>query len=348
MTRSNATTTLVIALGLLALAAASAEVTAAPDAADFRVSVDRRSSTITTKSSVRFRLAFISVGGFDGEVEPELPEASAPPGAKIKWSASHIRVSPGGEATAVLTLIMGDTNTPPGVYRIAPRGVSGSVTHAVVPAIVLTVTPPVPFTATLSPERPIVGVTPVRISGRATPGEVVIDTSTFPDGVVHQFPAIVSGAGTYSNGPFVLRQLGTYRDRLRDTATGATTEISYQGVGDFSTSVDRTSATVAKGEQAKFEVTFKSLSGFAGEVKAAVPDLSRITGAAAFWSSPAVTVPSGDSAVTTVPSGDSISVGLTIKTSSVTPPGIYKINVQGTSGSVTHTAPSEIELTVKE
>jgi uncharacterized membrane protein len=52
--------------------------------------------------------------------------------------------------------------------------------------------------------------------------------------------------------------------------------------------------------------------------------------------------------VVTVRSGDSTAVGLAIKTSSATPPGTYKINVQGTNGSVTHTAPSEIELIVKE
>jgi hypothetical protein len=348
MTRSSATMTLVIALGLLAPAAASVEVTAAPNAADFRVSVDRRRSTITTKSYVRFTVTFTSVGGFDGEVKPELPEASVPPGAKVRWSASHIKVSPGGVATTVLTLVMGGTDTPPGVYQIAPQGVSGSVTHAVAPAIVLTVTPPAPVTATLSSDRPIVGVTQVRISGRASPGEAVIDTSTFPDGVSHQFAAMADGAGTYTIGPFALRQLGTFHDVVRDATTGVTAEISYQGVGDFSTSVDRTSATVARGEEAKFEVTFKSLSGFAGQVKAAVPDLSQITGATASWSSPAVTVPSGDSAMTMVPSGDSTSVGLTIRTSSATPPGTYKINVRGTNGSVTHTAPSEIELTVRE
>jgi hypothetical protein len=281
-------------------------------------------------------------------VKPELPEASLPLGATISWSPSQIRVPPDGSADAVLTLVMGGTNTPPRVYQITPQGVSGSVTHAVAPAIVLTVTRAEPITATFSSDRPVVGVSQVRISGRATPGELVIDTSTFPDGVAHQFFANVSGAGTYSEGPFVLRQLGTYHDVLRDTATGSTTEVSYQGVGDFSTSVDRTSATVVGGDEAKFEVTFKSLSGFAGAVTAAVPDLSRIVGATASWSSPAVTVPSGDSAVTTVPSGDSTSVGLAIKTSSATPPGTYKINVQGTNGSVAHTAPSEIELTVKE
>ncbi len=350
MTRSNATTTLVITLGLLAPSAASAEVKAAPSpagtAGDFSIAADRSSATVGTGGYVRFQVTFASVGGFRGEVRPELPEASVPPGATILWSPPQIKVEPNGSAVALLTIRT--KTSPPGVYQIAPQGVSGSVTHAVAPAIVLTVKPREPITATVSPDRPIVGVSEVRISGRATAGEGVISTSTFPDGVAHQFATTVSGAGTYTQGPFVLRQLGTYHDVLHDTITHSTIEISYQGVGDFNTSVDRMSATVARGAEAKFEVTFKSLSGFGGNVRAAVPDLSRITGATASWSSPAVTAPNGESAMTTVPSGDSISVGLTIKTSSATPPGTYKINVQGTSGSVTHTAPSEIELTVKE
>jgi hypothetical protein len=359
MTRLNATMTLVITLGLLAPSAASAEVKAAQSPAgaatpnsssnadDFRIAADRPRATVGTKGHVRFTVTFTSVGGFRGEVRPELPEASAPPGATIKWRPSQISLPPNGSADATLTILA--VTTPPGVYQIAPQGVSGSVTHAVAPAIVLTVTQREPITATLSPDRPIVGVSGVRISGRgATPGEGVIDTSTFPDGVSHQFVAIANGAGTYTIGPFALRQLGTFHDVVRDPTTGTTTEISYEGVGDFRTSVDRTSETVARGEEAKFVVTFKSLSGFAGAVKPAVPDLSRIAGATASWSSPAVTVPNGESAMTTVPSGDSISVGLTIKTSSATSPGAYKINVQGTNGSVTHTAPSEIELTVKE
>jgi len=279
-------------------------------------------------------VTFTSVGGFRGEVRPEQLEASVPPGATILWSPSQIRVQPNGAAVVVLSIRT--PTTPPGVYQIAPQGVSGSVTHAV--AIALTVTPREQITATVSPDRPIVGVSEVRISGRATAGEAVIDTSTFPDGVSHQFAVMASGAGTYTIGPFPLRQLGIFHDVVRDATTGVTTEISYEGVGDFSTSVDRTSETVARGEEAKFEVTFKSLSGFGGNVRAAVPDLSRIAGATASWSSPAGTVPSGGSTA----------VGLTIKTSSATPPGSYKIKVQGTNGSVTHTAPSEIELKVKE
>jgi hypothetical protein len=255
-------------------------------------------------------------------------------------------VPPNGSATAFVTIRI-LVETPPGIYQIAVQGAGGSVTH-VGPAIFLTVTPPAPgtITATLSPDRPIVGVSEVRISGRGSAGSQVVDTSTFPDGSVHAFANNVSGAGRYRDGPFVLQQLGTYHDVLTDSETGAKTEISYQGVGDFSTSVDHTRATVARGEEAKFAVTFKSLSGFAGAVSPAVPDLSRIAGATASWSPPPVT-PWSPPAVTVRPD-DSAAAGMTIRTSSTTPPGTYKVTVQGTNGSVTRAAPSEIELTVKE
>jgi hypothetical protein len=249
-----------------------------------------------------------------------------------------VKVPPNGSATAVLTVLT-LISSPPGAYEMAVQGVNGSVTRAAARPILLIVNPPEPgtITALLSPARPIVGVTKVRIEGRATAGKLVINTSTFPDGIDHVFFAHVSGAGAYSNGPFVLHQLGTYRDVLLDGATGAETEITYEGVGDFSTDVDHASLSMERGEEAKFQVTFKSLSGFAGRITPAVPDLSRIPGATASWSSPAVTVRSGDS----------LAAGLTIKTSAETPPGTYKITVQGTNGSVTHAAPSEIALSVR-
>lgn len=308
-------------------------------AGDFRIAVDKPSATILTGGHVRFKVTFTSVDGFGGEVTLQRPARSAVRGADIFWSSPWLRVPPNGSATATLTVLT-VIHATPGAYQLAVQGTSGSVTHAVEPAIALTVQPPPPgtITATLSPDHPVVGVSEVQITGRATAGGSVVDTSTFPDGLAHKFGVDVGGAGTYRDGPFVLRQLGTYHDVLIDGATGAETEISYQGVGDFSTSVDRTSATVARGEETKFEVTFRSLSGFAGAVTPAVPDLSRIAGATASWSSAEVTVLTGDSTA----------AGLTIKTSSATPPGTYKINVQGTNGSVTHTAPTEIELIVKE
>jgi hypothetical protein len=94
---------------------------------------------------------------------------------------------------------------------------------------------------------------------------------------------------------------------------------------------------VARGEEAKFLVTFKSISRFAGAISTAVPNFSRIPGATAAWSAPLVTVRSGDS----------ISSRLSIKTSPGTPAGTYTITVQGTNGAVTHAVPSDISLTLE-
>jgi hypothetical protein len=320
---------------------------------DFRIAVDQPSATIVTGGQKRVKVTISSVGGFGGEVTLQRPAASALPNGHMWWSARRLKVPPSGSATAILYINTLALYTQPGVYQVAVQGANGSVTHAAAPAIALTVQPPPPgtITATLSPDHPVVGVTEVQIAGRATAGNAVIDDSKTPDGLPQSFGMNVSGKGTYRHGPFVLRQLGTYHDVLLDGATGAKVEISYQGVGDFSTSVDRTSATVARGEEAKFEVTFKSLSGFAGDIAPAVPDLSQIAGATASWSSPALTMrgtPPWSKPWLTMSSGESIAAGLSIKTSSETRPGTYKINVQGTNGSVTHAAPSAIELIVKE
>jgi hypothetical protein len=308
-------------------------------AGDFGVTVEPRSATITTGGEVRFEVTFKSVGGFGGEVVAQLPASSTPPGAAVTWSTPRVKVPPNGSATAVLTILT-LISTAPGTYTMAIAGTSGSVVHPAEPAVALTVNAPEPgtITATLSPARPIVGVTAVRIEGRATAGQMVIDTSTFPDGNKHEFVARVSGAGTYNDGPFVLRQLGIYHDVLLDGATGATAEISYQGTGDFSTAVDCADASIVSGEEANFTVTFKSLSGFAGPIAPAVPDLARIPGAAASWSSPAVTVRSGQS----------IAAGLVIKSSADTPPGTYTITVQGRNGSVTHAVPCVLTVTAKK
>ena len=318
----------------IAVDPAAATITTAQG--DFSIGVDPANATMRAGLEARLKVTFTSVGGFGGEVVPLLPDSSKIPGAAVTWSSSRLKVPPNGSATAVLTILT-LVGTTPRTYPIAPQGTSGSVMHALEPAIGLTITPPPPgtITAIFSPDRPIVGVTEVRIQGRATPGQAIVDTSIYPDGVPHDFFVNVTGAGFYTDGPFVLRQLGTYHDVLLDGATGAKIELSYQGVGDFSAAVDQTSQTVARGEEAKFQVTFKSLSGFAGAVKPAVTDLAKIPGATASWSQPAVTVRSGDS----------IAAGLTIKTSTATPAGTYTLTVAGTNGSVTHA--SDISLTVK-
>jgi hypothetical protein len=193
------------------------------------------------------------------------------------------------------------------------------------------------ITATFAPARPTVGVTKVSITGKASPGAKMTDTSTFPDGTVHTFSFTANNAGEYVDGPFVMQQLGTYHDVLRDSATGASTPISYSGVGDFTVAVDPVRQTIGRGDAANYTVTFTSVSGFGGFVVPAALNWSKAPGAVALWSAPEVKVPSNGSASAT----------LTIQTLKTTLAATYgKIIFKGRSGSVTHAAPSSASLTV--
>jgi hypothetical protein len=305
---------------------------------DFGLTVDSPDQEIKTGEEAKFILTVTSRNRFGGVVVPQANASTAIPGAIFTWSTPRLRVKPGGSALAILrirTLI----ETPAGTYRIDVSGSSGSVAHSLDPGLSLAVDPPPPgtITAVFSETHPIVGSTMVTITGKASPGQLVVDTSTFPDGIAHQFVVAVTGRGTYTDGPFQLHQLGTYHDVMLDGYTGAKTEITYLGEGDFSAAVDHASATVAPGTAAQFQVTFKSIGGFGGAVTPAVPDLSRIPGASTAWSAPAVTVRPGDM----------VAAGLTIKTSPDTPPGTYALTLQGTNGSVTHAVEPQVSLTVR-
>ncbi|HYU48226.1 MAG TPA: hypothetical protein VEK84_18855 [Terriglobales bacterium] len=193
------------------------------------------------------------------------------------------------------------------------------------------------ITAALSPAHPTVGVTKVSITGTASAGATVTDTSTFPDGTVHIFSFKAGSDAAYTDGPFVLQQLGTYHDVLQDRATGASTTIAYSGLGNFSVAVNATNRTAAKGQTANYTVTFTSVSGFEGTVVPVARNGSHIPGATAWWSEPQVDVPSNGSGSAT----------FLIRTSTNTPAGTYgNITLQGTNGSVAHAAPSKISLTV--
>jgi hypothetical protein len=193
------------------------------------------------------------------------------------------------------------------------------------------------ITAALSPAHPTVGATNVSIKGTASPGATVSDTSTYPDGTVHIFSFKADGDAKYTDGPFVLQQLGTFHDVLQDRATGASIAISYMGLGDFIVAVDPTSRKVTKGQTATYTVTFTGEFGFEGTVIPGSLNELHIPGATAWWVEPLVTVPQKSSGVAT----------LMIRTSSSTPAGTYSnITLRGANGSVTHAAPSEISLTV--
>jgi hypothetical protein len=187
--------------------------------------------------------------------------------------------------------------------------------------------PPTPgITAAFSPAGAVVGATPVTLDGQAGAGDFVVHTSTFPDGSVHEFTVKADEGGAYTDGPLPLQQLGTYYDVLRDQTTGASTEISYAGAGDFAAAVDPPQQTLRAGEQARFTLTVSSLAGFAGIVQPLAPNLSKVPGAVASWSAAAVKVSPGGSA----------SVALTLRTLVGTLPGSYDLVFAGRNGAVSH------------
>jgi hypothetical protein len=193
------------------------------------------------------------------------------------------------------------------------------------------------ITAAISPANPIAGVTTVSITGKASAGATVIDTSTFPDGTIHTFSMKADIDGKYTDGPFFLQQLGTFHDVLRDLVTGDSTNISYAGLGDFRVAVNPASRKGAKGQTVNFTVTFTSVAGFEGTVVPVALHWSQIHGATAWWSEPSIFVPSKRS----------VSATLMVRTSANTPAGTYgNIIVRGSNGSVTHAAPAKISLTV--
>jgi len=307
---------------------------------DFSTSVNSSSQTVTQGQSASYTVTFTSISGYSGTVVPAALNWSPQiPGATASWSQQSVTVPSNGSVTDTFTLNTAPS-TPPGTYStITLQGTNGSVSHAAPSAVSLTVTPSGgTITATLSPNNPTVGVTQVNISGTASAAATVTDTSTFPDGTVHNFSVTADGAGSYTDGPFVLQQLGTFHDVLRDGKTGASTSLSYSGLGDFSSSVNTTNQTVTQGQSASYIMTFSSSAGFSGTIVPAALNWSpQIPGATASWSLPSVKVPSNGSVTDT----------FTITTAASTPAGNYsKIVLQGTNGSVTHPTASPVNLAV--
>lgn len=181
-------------------------------------------------------------------------------------------------------------------------------------------------TGSLSPSSRTVGVTQVSIVGTASPNATVTaNPEIWPDGTSHgPFSTTANSSGSYSMGPFVLQQLGTYTTTLRDSINGSQATITYSGSGNFSLSRSPSSRTINPGQSASFTVTINSVSNFAGTVNLYALNWGNIPNATASWSPSSVSLPSGGSRTAT----------FTINTSSNTPPGTYgNIILRGTNGS---------------
>ncbi len=233
---------------------------------DFSASVNTTSQTVTKGSAASYTVTFSSVSGFAGTVIPAALNFGTIPGVTGSWSPPSVTVPSNSSATATFT-IQTSSSTTAGTYsNITLQGANGSVTHAA-SLVSLTVNGGAStLTASLSPSSATVGVTNTNIVGTASPGATVSETETWPDGTSHSYSTTANGSGSYTMGPFIIQQLGTYNGTVHDSISGSSIPITYSGTGNFSASVNTTSQTVTKGSAASYTVTFSSVSGFAGTV----------------------------------------------------------------------------------
>jgi hypothetical protein len=300
---------------------------------DFELLVDPPKANVIAGAQTKFTVVFKSIDGLAGWVRPETLQLADVRGAVGSWSIPVVKVPSGGAATATFTLLT-LFDTPTGTYPIRFQGLDGSVQHQTDP-VTLSVTDPPPdaMTAAFQPRAPVVGLSEVEITGVASKDVWITDLSTFPDGSTHSFQFKSNGQGAYVDGPFVLKQLGTYHDVLIDNESGGRRAITYQGVGDFKVTVERPIRTITAGQKVDFLVTFTSLAGFFGTVTPSAEILSNLAGAAATWTLPSVGVRSG------VPESSRLVIDTAVMTA-----GTARITVRGRNGSVVRAA--DIVLTV--
>src|SRR5439155_6190270 len=136
-------------------------------------------------------------------------------------------------------------------------------------------------------------------SGMAKPGATVTDNETWPDASKHTYTMAADGSGNWKSQPYIVPQLGTFTDVLHDSISGQNKTISYNGLGDFSASVNTTSRTVSAGQSTTYTVTFSSVGGFSGTVTPAALNWSNVPDSSASWSSSTVNVPSNGSVTAT-------------------------------------------------
>jgi hypothetical protein len=302
---------------------------------DFEIVATPAELSVVTGGQVNFTVTVKSALGAGGIVKPAVGDFKKVQGALGSWSPLVLKVPPDGSTSTSFSLST-LLSTPPGSYDLVFEGTDGAVTHQAAPVrLIVTEPPPDAITGKFQPADAVVGVTQGSIVGKTSDGQWVVDTSTFPDGTVHTFSFKASGKGAYVDGPFMLKQLGTYHDDLVDSGTGGHALVDYRGVGDFSASVESATRVISPGQRTQFTVTFESRSGFVGEIR---PSVAASPGQPAFdvdWSEPEVTVKPGTPA----------SARVTITPAADTAPGPVKIALQGTNGSVTHAAP-EITMTI--
>lgn len=294
----------------------------APPAPDFSLSATPSSQIVMQGASTTYTVSITGSGGFNGPVT--LNANGLPDGVGASFSPNP------ATASSMMTVTT-STSTPTGSYTLTISGTNGTLTHTTtvvlnIPDFSLSASPGslsiVQGTSktsaiTVGALNGFTGIVSLGLSG--IPANASYSLS--PVSVINSGTSTLTvNAGTAMTGSYPLTITGTSGALAHNTIV--TVNITAPPLSDFSISVSPTSRTVTRGAGTNYAVTIARLSGFAGAVNFSVTGL-----------------PSGASATFSPNPTTGTSSKLSITTRSTTPTGSYKLNITGTSGSLSHTTP---------
>ena len=301
---------------------------------DFIGSFDHGTATVAPGGSATYTLTLTPLYGFTANVT--LSASGLPAGATASFSPVTVV---GGSGSSTLT-VSTTNSTPTGLYPFTVVGTTPGLSHST--SINLLVGAP-DFTGSINPTFQAVApggsaqyTLTLKTIGTQPFGSVVTPTvSGLPAGVTATFnpatinpdaggSAVLTLATSASTPQGTVTPLVTAAGNGQSHGANVTLSVSTAATtGDFSGNFSPMAATASPSSPATYTLTLTSSGGFNGNVALGVSGL------------PYDTVASFSPSVVPGASGTSV---LTVSVASTTPPGIYTINVNATSGStLSHT-----------
>jgi len=309
--------------------AATLIVNATP-APDFAITAAPVSQTVTAGGSTSYSVSVSAANAFAGNVT--LSASGLPAGATASFNPAAITSS--GISTMTVTT---SGSTPAGSPQVTVTGTNGVLTHSAAATLVVrsALIPDFAISATPGSQTVTAGSSTsysVTVSGlNAFTGTVSLSANGLPAGATASFnPAAITGSG--SSTMTVTTNGSTPAGSPQVTVTGTSGVLTHSAaatlvvrsalIPDFAISANPGSQTVSAGSSTIYSVTVSGLNAFTGTVSLSASGLP--AGATASFN-PAAITGSGSST-------------MTVTTTTSTPGATTALTLQGTSGSLLHSA----------
>jgi hypothetical protein len=297
-----------------------------PPTPDFSISASPSSVSVVQGSPATYNISTSPINGFTGSVT--LSASGLPSGATASFSPPSVTAGSGSTLT-----ITTQGTTPVGSSAVTVTGTSGSLSHGTAP-VTLTVTAPPDFSVSVTPSSVTVspgGTATYTVSASALngfTGSITLSANNLPSGATGSFnpsaitPGITSTLTITTTSAIALGStsftVGGTSGSLSHNSNSATLNVAPPP--DFSISATPPSFTVNPGGKATYTVSVSALNGFTGSVNLSASGLP--SGATASFTP--VSITPGTTSTLTVTTTSGVALGSTI------------FNINGSSGSLSH------------